>query len=176
MRVALKILVWVFLAREVIVNSSIMPLSIGSPCFSLSSKYFSAQFNAACLFIRSASIHVGTIYPLERLNLLQVSAMAKFALRAAATSTRVVYTDGVVFVEAAGVGDASCKMCFGVAFTFSQAAVKSPALARVGGSEVALHCDILDASNSFHCDIVSNGSGFPLSFPSLLSCCSSNCF
>ena len=65
--------------------------------------------------------------------------MVKFALRAATTSTgtRVVDTDGVVFVEAAGVGDASCKSCLGVAFTFSQAAVKSPALTGVGDSVVA---------------------------------------
>ena len=82
-----------------------------------------------------------------------------------------------MFVEAAGVGDASCKICLGVAFIFAHvhAAVKSPALTGVGGSDEAF---LLDSSNSFHCDIVSNGSGFPLSFPSLslLSCCSSNCF
>ena len=75
--------------------------------------------------------------------------MVKFVFSAAATSTRVVDTDGVtvVLVEAAGVGDASCKICLGVAFTFSQAAVKSPVLTGVGGSDVAF---LLDASNSFH--------------------------
>ena len=92
------------------------------------------------------------MYPLKRLILLYLSAllMVKFDLRAATTSTRVcrvVDTDGVVFVEAAGVGDATCKNCLGVAFTFSQAAVKSPVLTGVGGSEVAF---LLDASNSFH--------------------------
>ena len=49
-------------------------------------------------------------------------------------SVRVVDTD---WVEAAVGGDASCKICLGVAFTFSQAAVKSPALAGVGGTEDA---------------------------------------
>ena len=73
--------------------------------------------------------------------------MVKFAFSAATTSTRVVDTDGVVFVEAAGVGDASCKICLGVAFTFSQATVKSPALTGVGRSEVGF---LLGASNSFH--------------------------
>ena len=48
---------------------------------------------------------------------------------------RVVETDWVVFVEAAVAGDASCKIYLGAAFTFPQAAVKSPALAEVGGSE-----------------------------------------
>ena len=73
--------------------------------------------------------------------------MVKFALSAAATSTRVVDTDGVVFVKAAGVGNVNCKNCLGVAFTFSQATVKSPALTGVGGSEVVF---LLDACNSFH--------------------------
>ena len=47
---------------------------------------------------------------------------------------RVVETDWVMFVEAAVAGDASCKICLGVAFTFSQAGVKSPlaALAAAG--------------------------------------------
>ena len=77
---------------------------------------------------------------------------------------RVVEADWVVFIEAAVAGDANCKICLGVAFTGSQAAVKSPALAGVGGSEAAF---LLDSSNSFHCDIVSNGSG---NFPFTMSC------
>jgi hypothetical protein len=76
------------------------------------------------------------VYPLERLNLLELSAVVKFAFSAATTSTRVVDTDGVVVVEAAGVGDASCKNCLGVTLTFAQTSVKSPALTGVGGSEV----------------------------------------
>ena len=50
---------------------------------------------------------------------------------------RVVDADWAVFVVAAVAGDASCKICFGVAFTCSQADVKSPALAGVSGSEDA---------------------------------------
>ena len=98
--------------------------------------------------------------------------MVKFALRAATTSTRVVDTEGVVFVEgqleAARAGDASCKCFLGVALTLAQAGVKSQAMTGVGGSEAAF---LLYLSNSFHFDIVSNGLGFPLSFPSLPSCC-----
>ena len=83
---------------------------------------------------------------------------------------RVVETDWVVFVEAAVAGDASCKIWLGVAFTFSQSDVKSPAVAGVGGSE---HAFLLVSSNAFHCDIVINGLAFSLSFPSLFACCSS---
>ena len=89
--------------------------------------------------------------------------------------------DRVVFVEAAVAGDVSCKICLGVAFTFSQpdhesqaaAAVKSPALAGVGGSADAF---LLVSSSYFHCGIAINGSAFSLSFPSRFACCSSNCF
>ena len=87
----------------------------------------------------------------KRLSSLQLSAIVKFSLGAVSTSVRVVETDWVVFVEAAVAGDASCKMCLSVAFTFPQAAVKSPALAGVGGSEEAF---LLVTSNSFHCNIL----------------------
>ena len=70
-----------------------------------------------------------------------------------------------MFVEAAVDGDASCRICPGVAFIFSQADVKSPAaLAGVGGSEDAVFRHVsLVSSNSFHCDITNNGPGFPSS-------------
>ena len=79
--------------------------------------------------------------------MLYLTAVVRFAFNTATSLTRVVDTDGVVVVEDAGVGDASCKICLGVALTFSQATVKSPALTGVGGSEVAF---LLVTSNSFH--------------------------
>ena len=50
---------------------------------------------------------------------------------------RVVETEWVVFVAVAVAGDASCKICLGVACTFPKAAVKSPAVAGVSGSDDA---------------------------------------
>ena len=60
---------------------------------------------------------------------------------------RVVEADWVVFIQAAVASVASCKTCLGVAFTFAQAAVKSPGLAGVGGSEDAF---LMVSSSPFH--------------------------
>ena len=93
-----------------------------------------------------------------------------FGFSAAIASVHVFDTDGSVFVVAPLAGDASCKICLGVALTFSQANVKSPVLAGVCGSEDAF---VLVSRSSSHCAIVINGSSFSVSFPLDHACCSS---
>lgn len=76
------------------------------------------------------------VYPLDKPSLLYSSATFRFDLSARSTSSRVVDTDGAVLADAAVAGDVSCKICLGVALAFSHAAVKSPALTGIGGSEL----------------------------------------
>ena len=50
-------------------------------------------------------------------------------------------------IDGAVAGDASCRICLGVALAFSHAAVESPALTEVGVSELAF---LLDSSKAFY--------------------------
>ena len=164
------IMVLVFLAQELILNSFIVAASNGSPCFSSSSKYFSAPLRAACL--RTLSVSTGTVHPLDKLSLLKSSATFGFSLSAFSTSSRVVDTDRAVFIDAAVhvAGDADCRICLGVALIFSHAVVKNPALTRVSESELDF---VLDSRSAFHCDIANSGSGTSSSLPVVCFCCSS---
>ena len=157
-------MVFDFLALVLIPNFCSRAVSWAILSFGSSSKYFVAQVKAACLSTRSAL--TGTVKPLDSESFVALSAFVRLSSTAASTPARSVETEIVVD---ACCGE-SCSSRRGVAIrTLLHASVNNPGLIGVGGRDRSF---LFVSCNSFHCDIVSSGSGAGLVPFALLSCAS----